>query len=114
MQKQSGDQKLLKKKENSGNPSEINKKSRLEIAEEIRMKRRTLSGTCGVGVFAIAFVAIALAFATPRYETFALIIPFSIKFNHNFQLVGERLSYNRSEVGQTGSVGSLFQVTARC
>uniref|UniRef100_T1GT51 Uncharacterized protein n=1 Tax=Megaselia scalaris TaxID=36166 RepID=T1GT51_MEGSC len=67
MQQQSGDQKLLKKQENSGNPSELRQKSRLEIAEEIRMKRRTLSGTCGVGVFAIAFIAIALAFATPSW-----------------------------------------------
>lgn len=68
MQQQSGksDQKLLKKQESSVNPSETRTKSRLEIAEDIRMKRRTLSGTCGVGVFAIAFIAIALAFATPR------------------------------------------------
>jgi hypothetical protein len=31
------------------------------------MKRRTLAGNCGVAVFAIAFVCIAVAFATPSW-----------------------------------------------
>lgn len=31
------------------------------------MKRRSLAGNCGVGVFVIAFVAILVAFATPAW-----------------------------------------------
>lgn len=31
------------------------------------MKRRTLSGSCGVGIFVIAFVCICIAFATPSW-----------------------------------------------
>lgn len=31
------------------------------------MKRRTLAGTCGVGVFVIALVAVCIAFATPSW-----------------------------------------------
>lgn len=31
------------------------------------MKRRTLAGTCGVGVFVIAFVTVCIAFATPAW-----------------------------------------------
>lgn len=31
------------------------------------MKRRTLSGSCGVGIFVIAFVCVCIAFATPSW-----------------------------------------------
>lgn len=31
------------------------------------MKRRTLSGSCGIGIFVIAFVCICVAFATPSW-----------------------------------------------
>lgn len=31
------------------------------------MKKRSLAGTCGVGVFLICFVTIVIAFSTPRW-----------------------------------------------
>lgn len=31
------------------------------------MKRRTLSGSCGIGLFVIAFVCVCIAFATPSW-----------------------------------------------
>lgn len=41
--------------------------SRDELIDLRNMKRRTLAGNCGVGVFVICFVTILIAFSTPRW-----------------------------------------------
>ncbi|XP_055913108.1 uncharacterized protein LOC129946801 [Eupeodes corollae] len=38
-----------------------------ENRRPVSMKRRTLAGTCGIGVFAIALITVVLAFATPSW-----------------------------------------------
>ncbi|KAJ6636344.1 hypothetical protein Bhyg_14932 [Pseudolycoriella hygida] len=35
--------------------------------DEVKMKRRTLAGCCGVGVFVVALVTVCVAFATPSW-----------------------------------------------
>lgn len=39
----------------------------IDSVNSLNMKRRTLAGNCGVGVFVIALVAVVIAFSTPSW-----------------------------------------------